>query len=323
MRPHTVTASAHAGAYTVLCYGDRVVFAKHQNGGGGVTVYADVLFLVNFSLDYVSLYITGRLMSRPLYVRRLAAASAFGALYAVSALFWDIPEPLYIAATLAVSGVMCLFAYRRACKGALASAVETAGSALLLFSVGCALGGAMTAIYSLGKGYSAGEPEGGGAGTMTAVTAAAVTVTALAGRVAKKRRGVRHSRVTLTDGGKSVTLDALSDSGNLLFDPTSGRPALIVSADAAADVLPQKIREAALSGDVAGSAAALPPELLTRVRLLPVSNVYGKGLLLGFRPDAVTVERDGSEREYDLIVAVSGKKGGFGGFGAVLPAELS
>ncbi len=290
-----------------------------------MTVYADVLFLVNFSLDYVSLYITGRLMSRPLYVRRLAAASALGALYAVSALFWNIPEPLYIAATLAVSGIMCLFAYRRACKGALASAVETAGSALLLFSVGCALGGAMTAIYSLGKGYSAGEPGGGGAGTMTmtAVAAAAVTVTALAGRVAKKRRGVKHARVTLTDGGKSVTLDALSDSGNLLFDPTSGRPALIVSADAAADVLPQKIREAALSEDVAGSAAALPPELLTRVRLLPVSNVYGKGLLLGFRPDAVTVEQGGSEREYDLIVAVSGKKGGFGGFGAVLPAELS
>ena len=290
-----------------------------------MTVYADVLFLVNFSLDYVSLYITGRLMSRPLYVRRLAAASALGALYAVSALFWNIPEPLYIAATLAVSGIMCLFAYRRACKGALASAVETAGSALLLFSVGCALGGAMTAIYSLGKGYSAGEPEGGGAGTMTmtAVAAAAVTVTALAGRVAKKRRGVKHARVTLTDGGQSVTLDALSDSGNLLFDPTSGRPALIVSADAAADVLPQKIREAALSEDVAGSAAALPPELLTRVRLLPVSNVYGKGLLLGFRPDAVTVEQGGSEREYDLIVAVSGKKGGFGGFGAVLPAELS
>ena len=65
-----------------------------------MTVYADVLFLVNFSLDYVSLYLTSRLMSLPTRTWRLCVGAAVGAVYAVCALFWQTPEAVYIAATL-------------------------------------------------------------------------------------------------------------------------------------------------------------------------------------------------------------------------------
>ncbi len=292
-----------------------------------MTVYADVLFLVNFSLDYVSLYITGRLMSRPMKALRLVAASALGALYAVAALFFDLPEPVYISVTLAVSGVMCICAFRLRVKADLLGAVvETVGAGVLLFAVGCALGGAMTAIYSLGAGYNDTPSSTGSVGIMAAVAAAATVAVAAGGRAASRRGGVRCASVTVTAEGRSVTLDALADSGNLLRDPISGRPALIISADAASPLLPPEICEAAVSADVAGAAGALPPELLRRVRLLPVSNVYGSGLLLGYRPDSVMVgSRDGKmrDREYDCIIVVSAARGGFGGFDAVLPAELS
>ena len=291
-----------------------------RKGGEAVTVYADVLFVVNFSLDYVSLYITGRLMSLPLSTRRLCAAAAVGACYAVFALFFNPPELVYIAVNVLVSAIMCACAYD--CGGT----IRVLGAAVLLFAVGCALGGAMTAVYSLGAGYTdslgaGAEPTG--SGVILFAAAAATAAVTLGGRIAKKRRGIASADVTITVGGKTATVTALADSGNLLRDPVSGRAALVLSVPEAARVLPPEA--VALTGgeDIASEIENLPPEVRARVRLLPVSNVYGHGLLLGYRPDKVTVAVRGGGREYDCVLAVSTKSGGFGGFGAVLPAEIS
>ena len=278
-----------------------------------MTVYADILFIVNFSLDYVSLYITGRLMSLPLRMWRLCAAAALGAVYAVTALFFDMPEVLYITVTLGVSCVMCMCAYR--CRGA----VGCVSASILLFSVGCALGGAMTALYSLGAGYEdsrSGETSTGGA--MVLVAAMATAAVAVGGRISRSRRGVRVERVTVTVGDRAVSLDALYDSGNLLRDPVSGRAAMIVSSDAIAAILPREVSDAATNG-VTELTETLPPNIIGRVRVLPVSNVYGHGMLLGYRPDCVSV----GGRDYDFILAISDKKDGFGGCDAILPAETA
>ena len=290
-----------------------------------MTVYADVLFLVNFSLDYVSLYITGRLLSQPMRAWRLGAAAALGACYAVSALFFDLPEAVYIAVTLAVSGVMCVCAFRRC------GVIGYIGSGILLFSVGCALGGAMTAVYSLGAGYKdslSGGTDDTGVGVMVFVAVIATAVVAAGGRVLRRRRGVSSASVRIEIGERSVELSALPDSGNLLRDPVSGRPALVVSTEAAQTLLPPEIAALAESDDIASSASNLPAESLRRVRILPVSNVYGEGLVVGYRPDRVTVSLSrggsaGSKRDVDCILALSNKRGGFGGCDAVLPAELS
>ena len=277
-----------------------------------MTVYADVLFLVNFSLDYVSLYVTSRLMSLPTRMWRMCAGAAVGAVYAVCALFWQTPEAVYIAATLAVSCVMCACAYR--CRGLLG--VGTA--AVVLFAVGCALGGAMTAIYSLGDGYR-GTLEGGAdtdpaTGAVVIVAAVAAVVCAAAGRIMKSRSGVRVRTLTVRTGERTANMTALCDSGNLLRDPVSGRGVVIISASAAEGIVPRE-----LTFDSALTDTDIPPAIKPRVRVLPVSNVYGRGILVGYRPDSVEI--DG--REYDFLVAVSRENGGFAGCDAILPAEIT
>ncbi len=286
-----------------------------------MTVYADVLFLVNFSLDYVSLYITGRLLSQPMKTRRLCLASSLGAVYAVAALFLDVPEAIYITVTLLVSGLMCVCAFKR--RGVLG----TVGASVLLFSVGCTLGGAMTAVYSLGAGYR--ESLGGGEDNSSAavfiiVAAVATGAVYIGSRVLSRRRGVGSAHVTVTVQGRTATFDALADSGNLLRDPASGKPALVISRGAAGRLLPEEAVSASLSDDPASAAKTLPADVLCRVRLLPVSNVYGRGMLLGYRPDSVTVsDGSGGGRDVDCILAVSSGKEAFGGFDGVLPAEFS
>ncbi len=277
-----------------------------------MTVYADVLFLVNFSLDYVTLYITGRLMSLSSNAWRMTAASASGAAFAVSALVFDLDGWLYLVLSVLVTLLMCVCAYKRA------GILGYLSAAVLLFSVGTAIGGAVSAICSIGKGYRDSlETDGSSDAVVFAVAALATALTAFSARAAKRRRGAVKKRVTVTVGERSVTLDALADSGSLVKDPLSGAPVLIVRADALRGILPESVCEAAASGRPA-DVTVLDARDMARVRMIPVSGVVGSGLLIGYRPDSVVVEG----REATCFVAVSNEKNSFGGCDAILPSEL-
>lgn len=282
-----------------------------------MTVYADVLFLVNWSLDLVALYITGRLMSLSMGALRVGTAAFFGALFAVAALVFDMKGGWYISASAAVSCFMCVLAYRNA------GMFTCIAASVLLFSVGSALGGAMTAIYSLGNGYGNSFEESGGeaAGLIISVAVLAVAAVSSAARAAGRRIFVLKKKVTVTGLGKTRTITALSDSGSFLSDPLSGRPALIVRADSLNGIIPKEIISAAASVDVVSAAAELPAEFIGRVRILPISGISGEGFLIGYRPDLVTVGEGRRKRSFDCIIAISSSEKGFSGCDAVIPAD--
>ncbi len=281
-----------------------------------MTVYADVLFLVNFSLDYVTLYITGRLLSNSSSAWRMTLSSAVGAVFAVSALVFDMKGTLYVLFSAAVTFLMCVCAYKRA------GIVGYITSALLLFSVGTAIGGAVSAICSLGAGYrDALDADPYEDAVVFVVALAATVITAVSTKLAKKRCVAVKRLVKITLGEKTVELDALADSGNLARDPLSGSPVLIVRADAIKEMLSVRVYEVATSETA--DVTTLEARDMARVRMLPVSGVSGSGILLGYRADAVTVEdRRGKMREVSCILGLSREKNGFGGCDAILPSEF-
>ena len=283
-----------------------------------MTVYADVLFVVNWSLDFLTLYITGRLMSLSMGIVRMCLAASIGAVFAVAALIFDMEGAVYISSFCAVCGLMCACAYR--CAGLFTYFT----SSVLLFSVGSALGGAVTAIYSLSDGYrdslDGGKNEGGILIVLFAVTAAAAV--SAGARIAKRRLFTVKRKVTVTVGGISRTVSALSDSGSFLCDPISGRPALVVRAESLTDLLPPEVIAAALSTDPVHAAENLSRNVIGRIRMIPVSGLAGSGILLGYRPDLVTVGEGREKRSYDCIIAVSGSSRDFSGCDAILPAEF-
>ena len=54
------------------------------------TVYIDLFFLINFSMDFLCFYLSSKLLSHRMSIKRVAAASAFGGVYACASLFWGI-----------------------------------------------------------------------------------------------------------------------------------------------------------------------------------------------------------------------------------------
>ena len=122
----------------------------------------------------------------------------------------------------------------------------------------------------------------------------AVTLLMRRGAVKAARRVVP---LTVTLGGKSVTLRALVDTGNSLADPVSGRAAAVCEAAALSPLVGGVARDAVTAlGELSAR-----PGLAGRVTLLPYSAVGSRGLLAALRPDSVTV--DGKAR--DILLALS------------------
>lgn len=117
------------------------------------TVYADVLWLIDFSMDLLSLGIAARMVQRPAKGWRLCMAAALGGIWAVLTLAGGAEGIIGLLLDFAVAGGMILIAFGRS---SLFRFGLTLGS---FFLVSLLLGGSMTALCNLFAALL-GQPEG-------------------------------------------------------------------------------------------------------------------------------------------------------------------
>ena len=114
----------------------------------------------------------------------------------------------------------------------------------------------------------------------------------------------RLATVDIRHGAHHLTLTALIDSGNLLRDPVTGLPVIIISRRAA-----QRLVQLPQGG-----------KLTYPFRLLTVRTVSGTGLMTVFHPDSVCLLLPGGWTRVDTLLGVSPE--GYDGFQALVPASL-
>ena len=68
----------------------------------GQIVYADLLFLVNFTMDFLCFFVTARILCRPFKVWRCCIASVLGGVYSVVVLFAGFNAVIGLLADLAL-----------------------------------------------------------------------------------------------------------------------------------------------------------------------------------------------------------------------------
>lgn len=103
-------------------------------------------------------------------------------------------------------------------------------------------------------------------------------------------------QVELMVGDRRIMLPAMVDSGNLMRDPVTSLPVLVIPLRAAHALYPE--------------AAAIDPlrALPAGFRLLHVRTAAGSGLLPMFRPDRCWLYLDGRRQEARLLAAVAGQE---------------
>lgn len=282
------------------------------------TLYGDVLFLVNFSMDFLTLYITALILHRSVKKRRFVLSAAIGGVYGVAACFMGGALIFRIAVNIAVSVLMCCIVFGE----------KPLAPCALFYGTGCLLGGVMTAVFGMidsipgtrtvfvdgaYRTVSGDIPVGWSA----VVAAAAAIIAVICGRYAGRKRETPEYRVTVTFRGHSAELTGICDSGNLLSEPITGRPVIIVTVEALKGLLPEEVYLWFLSGDPL-DVAGLPAEYIRAVKLIPAESVGGRKLLAGLLPDSVSV----SGEEKNALVAVCPDISGFMGCDALIPAVL-
>lgn len=95
------------------------------------------------------------------------------------------------------------------------------------------------------------------------------------------------------------SLKGLIDSGNNLYDPISKMPVMIVQSSAVADQLPKEILDLASSkNDNLDAVGEIPTKWANMMRLIPATTLGQKNqLLCAFKPDKLTLLENNSAKE--------------------------
>ena len=216
-----------------------------------MTVYLDLVVLLNFLVDTLLLMGTNRLTGFPPGVKRAALAGAAGGVYAGICM---LPGWVFLGNLLWRAVFLCVLA--SIAFGWNRSAIRRCGIFVLL---SMALGG-----IALGL-------EQGDFGTLI-LAAAAVAI--LCGMTVHSPLGMqKYQPVELKWNGQHLCLTALIDTGNTLRDPVTGASVLVVGADVAGKL---GISREILHDPVTAIAAGKLPG----ARLIPYRAVGKTGALL-------------------------------------------
>ena len=290
----------------------------------GQTVYADVLFLINFSMDFLVFYICAKLSRRRLDSVRCALAAAIGGVYGVATLF--LPQngftPL-ICDIMSLALICGVAFYSKDIRFR-----DFVGRCALFAGVSAILGGIMNALYSIlnRSGLATLEPDGGDdiSVWIFALIAALGGAAAVAGGKRMKHIAVaKQSSIEIGYGGKTVRLCAMTDTGNLLTDPLSGKGVAICELNAVKGIFPHELVEYWERGDI-GSICALPEKIAIKLRYVPAKGALGaKGsMLTAIVPDIFRVIGDGKAVDADVLIAPVPRKLSAGESRALLPPGI-
>ena len=261
-------------------------------------VYLDVLFLLNFVIDYLLLLAGARITGEPFSRLRLGGGALLGAAYA-AAIFLPGFDWLSCPACKICAGVaMVLISF--------GTSRRLLRLTLVFFAVSAALGGVILALQLLGTGGLTLEN-----GVLyTGFDLRLLLVTVILSYVVMSlifRRTARHGGVQrdlcnakIALGGRCVSVTVLLDTGNTLTDPTRNRPVLVVDGNLLRKILPETIDP----GDPVGSLERMEDRAWRgKFSLLPYRAVGVEcGMLLAVRSECVAM----NGREWNgLLVALS------------------
>ena len=242
-------------------------------------LYADVLFIIDFSMDVISLWITGRITHSKMKPSRISISAAIGALLSVLCTAFSAGSIISALVSIVSSVLMCIVSF------SIGDLLRFLRRLSVVWVSGMLLGGIMTSLMSLGNkntniAYSASEAH-----TFSLVPIAVVILLVLVGSLMKVR-GKREVEVILKLGRKSVNLRGLADSGNLLEDPFSG-DAVIVAFWSKVSSLFENDEKRYLEDIVSGE---IPLSLVGRVRFISAAGIGGQVMLKAVRFDKVIID---------------------------------
>lgn len=278
------------------------------------TLYIDVYFLINFTVDLLAIYFALMLSGVGSSRRRLILSSLLGATVAAVSVLVAVTA----VAKLILSLVGLLLIGAVAPRQALFRRRARFLFSFIIFSA--LFGGAVTFLWDLFDSIIdtpslIGRGEAVNRRMLLFALAILVSIGVFKMIISFFTDSIGAGKVTLELSfmDKRVTLDAFVDSGNLAVDPMDMRPVLIIKPRVAQKLLPHEVIELS-------DPDLLPRDMRKRIRLIPISRDGRTHVLTGVRIDSVRAVEGDCGEEVAVTVAIDKDGGDFGGYEALMPS---
>ncbi len=275
-----------------------------------LTVYVDVLLIVNLYINYILLLCTSKIIpSKPEQVRILIS-SVIGSIYGLIIFLPDLPKIVELLSKIIVSVIMIIICFgfintRQFIRGIMSFLAVSFTFAGLMYLIWTAVA-PINMYLANGIAYFDIDLK------VLVITTIACFIIICAINFFISRKAPKSSiyQLTVTNSGKSAELTGLCDTGNSLREAFSGYPVFISQYDAIKEILPQSVRNYFNSTE---------PKADGSIRFVVYNTISGSGLLPTFRPDEVRIKS--LSRNFtvnDVYIAVIDKNLGNGEYQIIL-----
>lgn len=290
----------------------RIIFGVKRMPSGSY-IYVDILFFINFVMDYIVLWATAKISQIRCVPWRLVTASCLGSFYSIIVL---LPEFGFLAAywvKFLISLLMVVLAFAPI-------QLKKFGRVLLCFYlITFTLGGTVLGLIYLFSNFSLDSNLNSiPIKYLWLLLALMIAIIAVKWGVPYLKKSflgdLLRVPVIIKFCGHELKITGLVDTGNQLVDPLTGAPVVIVEHEIIAPYLPHYTRELFVDGgevELTKLANPLPENgKILPFRLIPFTTI-GKnhGMLLGFKPDEITILAGDQEiRNTNVVVCLYNRR---------------
>lgn len=259
-----------------------------------MTVYADVLIILNLFINFFILQLTSKLCKDGYRLYRMIISSLIGALFS---LYIFLPPTNFLSETLlklSLSAVMVLVCFGFDSIKSLFRRVAVFFGATFLYA------GLMLGIWQVLKPANMAINNGIiyldiSPTVLITATALSYIIISLIRRISTKQAimGERFE-IEITLNGKSVTTTALADTGNSLKDAVTGKPVVIIEQTLASQLVEYIPSPEAVAAGVVSHESGF--------RMIPYSFVGGHSLLPAFKTSNIKITANGRLINFENIL---------------------
>lgn len=262
-----------------------------------MTIYLDVVIIENLIMNSIIIYATAIITKSKIKHIRILISSLIGAIYSVLSYISNLAIFSNLFTKILLSIIMVYIAFNP-------KDIKTLGKITLLFYLtSFVFGGVAFALIYIIKPQNILMKDGLFLGTyplktifLGAIVASIILITGFKVVKSKFSKKDMFCNINIKIQGKEKNIKVMVDTGNLLKDPISGMPVIVIEHTELYDILPKEILnnlEKILGGDLEEIPENIKNEYLSKLRVIPYSSL-GKqnGMLLGIKADEVKVEEE-------------------------------
>jgi len=262
-----------------------------------IKIYADVIFLVNWIMDFFILWVVAKLMRKSVSSHRILIGAGIGALLHGILFFIPFLHRMYnVLGFLALAMIMIAFTFQP--KGF----KEFFNLTIALHLIAAAIGGTAVALFyytNLGVILTKSVYRGIQDFPVHILLLSTILSYALLKLgsywITKHIKNKAYYPIRIYFNGHTVDANALVDTGNSLYDPLTQTPVIIVEFIALEHFLPDSIRFLFLEKkennlQIVTQTLEDSQEECLKIRMIPFSSLgTPNGMLIGFKPDQVDI----------------------------------